>query len=127
MYQGAQQVWEGFSKNLYEGIGATPLALAVVVALYSACFVLPYLALGWGILQRDAAVLQAAGLGVAANVVLRALLAVRFAQPWSGVALHPASVVGLLAIAFNSLRWSSQNRLRWRGRTYQARKERLAS
>ncbi|MBM4359957.1 MAG: glycosyl transferase, partial [Deltaproteobacteria bacterium] len=126
-YQGARQVWEGFSKNLYEGIGATPAALAVVVALYAACFVIPYLALGFGLVSGHADITRAAALGVAANVAVRALLAVRFAQPWSGVVVHPVSILGLLSIAFNSLRWSSQNRLRWRGRTYQARKERLAS
>lgn len=127
MYQGARQVWDGFSKNLYEGIGATPFALAVVVALYTACFVLPYLAWLGGFALGDSAVLGAAAVGIVINVALRALLALRFAQPWIGVALHPISVLGLLAIAFNSLRWSAQNRLRWRGRTYQARKERLAS
>jgi hypothetical protein len=51
----------------------------------------------------------------------------RFAQPVSALVTHPAAIVGLLAIAVNSQRWSRSNRLRWRGRVYQARKERLAS
>jgi chlorobactene glucosyltransferase len=127
MYTGPQQVWEGFSKNLYEGIGATPFALAVVVALYSACFILPYVALAIGLAQNHASLLGAGALGVACNVVLRTLLAARFAQPVSGLLLHPISILGLLAIAFNSMRWSLQNRLNWRGRTYASRRERLAS
>ena len=45
MYGSARQVWAGFSKNLYEGIGAHPLALAGVIGLYGAAFILPYVAL----------------------------------------------------------------------------------
>ncbi|MBM4375855.1 MAG: glycosyltransferase [Deltaproteobacteria bacterium] len=127
MYEGARQVWEGFSKNLYEGIGGTPLALAAVVLLHAACFLVPYVACAVGLLRGDAELTSWGGLGVAMNVALRTLLVLRFAQPPSAIVTHPASIVGLLGIAVNSLRWSSANRLRWRGRVYQARKERLAS
>jgi glycosyltransferase involved in cell wall biosynthesis len=127
MYEGAREVWEGFSKNLYEGIGGTPLALAAVVLLHAACFLVPYFACALGLARGDASLATWGGLGVAMNVALRGLLVLRFAQPVSALVTHPAAIVGLLAIAVNSQRWSRSNRLRWRGRVYQARKERLAS
>lgn len=127
MYEGARQVWEGFSKNLYEGIGGTPFALFAVVAIHVACFLLPYLACAFGIATGNTTLAFRGAVGIGMNVTLRALLSLRFAQPASALVTHPAAVTGLLAIALNSQRWSSGNRLRWRGRTYQARKERLAS
>ena len=125
MYTGAQEVWDGFSKNLYEGIGGTALALGAVVVLYAACFLMPYVFLVSGLLAGDAAQLYSGALGVACNVLLRSLLAARFSQPASGILLQPLAVIGLLCVAFNSRRWSIENRLRWRGRTYASRQERL--
>lgn len=127
MYTGAREVWEGFSKNLYEGIGATPFALLAVVVLYSSCFLLPYAALASGLAANHRSLLVGGAAGVACNVLLRALLGLRFAQPVSGLLLHPLGILALLAIAFNSMRWSLRNRLSWRGRTYASRKERHAS
>ena len=41
MYSSAGEVWRGFSKNLYEGLGESPLALLAVVGVYLAAFVAP--------------------------------------------------------------------------------------
>lgn len=129
MYETDEEVWEGFSKNLYEGIGATRWALVGVVGLYSAAFLLPYLALvagpgvgawtgagpGWG------AVAAGGAIGVGANTVVRALMAWRFDQPVWGVVWHPVGVLVLLAIALNSYRCYRRGEVRWAGRTYAAR------
>lgn len=120
MYRGARELWAGFSKNLYEGIGGRPAALLLVVALHLGVFVAPYAALAAGLLAAPI-VLAPAAAGVAANVALRALLAVRFRQPWESVVLHPLAVLGLVAIALNSYRWSRSGSIRWRGRSYSAR------
>jgi len=124
MYASAKGLWEGFSKNIYEGIGGTPWALALVVALHLAFFVAPYvgvmLALG-GMTE----LLWPSLVGVAANVALRGVLALRFDQPLEGLLLHPISVLTLCAIAFNSALWSARGRLTWAGRSYRGRSERL--
>ena len=120
MYRSAREVWEGFSKNLYEGIGARPLALVGVVLLYTVPFLLPYALL-------VAAALGANGLwgpallGVGANLALRTGLAIRHRQPVEGIVLHPLSVLALVAVAINSWRWTRNGAIRWRGRTYAAR------
>jgi chlorobactene glucosyltransferase len=117
MYRGLREVWEGFSKNLYEGVGGRPAALAVVVLLHAWIFLLPYAALAAGLLGV-AGVLVPAAVGVGANLLVRASLVLRFRQPVEGVLLHPLSVVALLAIAVNSYLWSRAGRIRWRGRVY---------
>jgi chlorobactene glucosyltransferase len=123
MYRGFREVWEGFSKNLYEGIGGRAAGLAVVIALHAWVFLASY-----GVLV--AAALGAPGLwapgaaGVGANLLARAAMVLRLRQPAEGILLHPLSILALLGIAVNSLRWSRGNRIRWRGRVYAARDQR---
>jgi len=113
MYQSGREAWEGFSKNLYEGIGASAGALALTLALYATCFLLPWLALPFAPVP--------AAVGVLANLTQRALLAARYQHaPWV-VPAHPVGIVALLALALNSWRWSRSGTIRWRGRTYAAR------
>ncbi len=115
MYGSAREVWEGFSKNLYEGIGGHPVALAAVCLVYFVAFVLPYMMLPW--------VFVPAAVGVGANVALRGVLAWRFRQPVEGILLHPVGVLALLGIALNSFRWHAKDSIMWSGRSY-ARKSR---
>lgn len=124
MYSSPREVWEGFSKNLYEGIGESPAALVGIAGLYAAAFVLPYLALAgvpFGVPAVPALV------GVGANVVARSLLVVRFEHPLEGPILHPVGVLALIAIAVNSFNWHRRGEIRWAGRTYRPKSERLES
>lgn len=123
MYDSARGVWEGFSKNLYAGLGS-PFALLLAMSLYFASFVLPYLALGAALLVPAAqALLLPAAFGVFLNVVLRLLLLERFRHPKGGLLLHPLGVLCLLALALNSFWWSVSGQLRWSGRIYPSREE----
>ncbi|MEQ9323183.1 MAG: hypothetical protein RIF41_28710, partial [Polyangiaceae bacterium] len=106
-----------------EGIGGTPWALALVIALHLGVFVAPYVALVLAMAGLDQ-LLWPALAGVGTNVALRAVLSLRFGQPLEGIALHPLSILALCAIAFNSYRWTSLGRLTWAGRTYGPRKDR---
>lgn len=108
MYQDAQQVVDGFSKNLYAGVGGNPFGLALALGLQLAAFLLPWLV--WPTAP------VAGGLGIAANLAQRALLARRHAQPWRTVVGHPVAIVLLVAIGLRSAWWAHTGRTRWRGR-----------
>jgi chlorobactene glucosyltransferase len=125
MYRNFRQVWEGFSKNLYEGVGGRPAGLAAVLALHAWVFLLPYAALLAALLGTGTLLLPAL-LGVGANLLVRTAIALRFGQPPEGVVLHPLAIVVLLALALNSLRWARRGEIRWRGRVYAARESRIA-
>lgn len=124
MYTSGAELWAGFSKNLYEGIGGHPLALAAVVALYGACFVLPWVALPIALAAGAPVWATAAAVGVGLNLLTRLILAERHAHGLLAVALHPLAVLGLLGIAANSMRWSRRGAIEWAGRTYAARSQR---
>jgi hypothetical protein len=120
MYASAGEVWRGFSKNLYEGLGGSPFALIGVMALYLWAFVLPWALVPLG----GSAVAAPAMLAVAANLAQRIWLALRHRQHPLSVALHPLAVCALLAIAGNSWVWNARGAIAWRGRTYAARANR---
>ncbi|MEM7674477.1 MAG: glycosyltransferase family 2 protein [Myxococcota bacterium] len=121
MYSSSREVWEGFSKNLYRGIGAKPHALLGVFGLYVSCFILPYILLIIASPEATGkvdALWAAASIAVAANLLTRILLAARFRQPLLGVVVHPLSIAALLIIGLNSYRWHVRGMIRWRGRVY---------
>jgi hypothetical protein len=64
--------------------------------------------------------------GVGALALMRGLLWARHRQSALGVLLHPVGIAALLAMAVNSFVWTRTGRLRWRGRVYAARAQRVA-
>lgn len=120
MYRSAKDVWEGFSKNIYEGVGSTA-GVVFVLALYLTAFILPWIALPVAALLSPGALLPAA-VAAALNVAQRLLLLLRHRQSVVGALLHPVAVLGLCAIAVNSWRWNLRDGIVWSGRTY-AKKE----
>lgn len=131
MYNGAREVWEGFSKNLYEGIGGSVVALLFVVALYTLAFIVPWFAAvpallslltSWVTMNESVALVFVGAM--LANIVQRSLMAVRYNQPVPMIPLHPMGIGALLAIAINSFLWSRGDRIVWAGRSYASRKGR---
>jgi hypothetical protein len=127
MYEDAGALWRGFSKNFYEGIGGRPFALILVIALHIGLFVLPYGGLAVALAGGAPDLALAAGVGVAANVLLRAVLALRHHHGPLSVALHPIAVLGMMAVLLNSAWWSRKGAIQWRGRSYAARAAREAA
>lgn len=123
MYDGFADLWSGFSKNLYEGLGESLLALIGVIVLYGLCFLWPFVRLPAELALTGQAS-TAALVGVGLNLLLRIAIGLRLRQRWWPILLHPVAVAILLAIAINSMRWSRSGDVRWRGRSYPARSAR---
>lgn len=121
MYESPREVWEGFSKNIFEGIGSAA-GLFAVFALYSLAFLLPWLLAA--LTPIFGQLLPAAALGIGANVAQRIALVVRYRHPWESVLLHPLSILAFFAIALNSWIWHLRGAIRWSGRSYAKRKAR---
>lgn len=111
MYRNAGEVWDGFTKNLFGITGNRPLAFWLVMAAMAVAFILPYPAL----LVPGLAV--PAGIAVALNLAMRAVLAIRFRHPlWVSVLLHPVGIGYIMVIAINSYIQTRRGRVRWKGR-----------
>lgn len=125
MYEGARETIEGFSKNLYEGVGGR-FGTAAVIVLYFCAFLLPYFGFAAGLfLPAWAPALLPGAAGVVANLALQAILITRYRQPPVGIVLHPISVLAFIGIALNSWKWHARGAVVWSGRTYGSLEERL--
>ncbi len=127
MYPDAASLRHGFAKNFYEGIGAHPLAMVLVIVLHLLFFVVPFVALPIAAALGAWGLAAAAALGVAANLLLRLIMAVRFHHSPASVLLHPVAVLLMMGILIESFRWSRRGDIRWRGRSYPAKTTREAT
>jgi chlorobactene glucosyltransferase len=136
MYQTPKAVVDGFSKNLFEGVGSLA-GLGVVFALYGGAFIAPWLVSGGLVIDglvRTGTLHAATTSGwwapsvvaVAAGLSLRLLHVVRHGSDVVSALLNPLGVAVLLAIAVRSWWWSARGQIEWSGRLYGARRTRVA-
>jgi len=125
MYGSWEEVWAGFSKNLFEGLGGRSALLVGGIGLYLAAFFVPYLGLGaWAVGVAGPAVGVASGIGVASNVALRGAFVFAHGHPIEGMVTQPVGVVALVGIACNSFLWHRRGEIRWAERVYAEREAR---
>jgi chlorobactene glucosyltransferase len=120
MYRNTEEVWRGFSKNLFAFFNYQKGWLALFLAINLLAFVGPYfwLLLGWLTGQPANGAwlwLPLAQIGLA--WLLRIMLCLRYSFRLPDILLHPVSIIYMTAIAINSVRWSRLG-TEWKGRTY---------
>lgn len=119
MYHNARQVWNGYRKNIYAGIGRSPLLLLGVLITYLSLYAVPAAAVLYYALsaQPSAALWPAAALFAGLAVKRTSDAAGR--QPFWFCLLLPASVLCLSLIAVASWRGSrTRAGYEWKGRRY---------
>jgi glycosyltransferase involved in cell wall biosynthesis len=117
MYRGLAQVWRGFTKNAFEGLGSIGL-LIFVTLVHALAFVLPWALLacaaaGAGV-SRHAIILAITA--IIATLIHRIVLALRFQQSWLGVALHPIAIITMALIQWHSWLLHVTGKRSWKGR-----------
>jgi chlorobactene glucosyltransferase len=118
MYQSIADIWYGFQKNFFTAFESN-LAFWCFLLVHAFVFWLPFMAFPVSVLCRWNA--AAWGAGVAAVLLSRALLALRFRQPLWTLLLHPVSESLLLALGVSSWwRCVSGKGVTWKGRAYRA-------
>lgn len=121
MYRGFGEVWSGFSKNLFAGLGNNVFGLFALMALVVLFYLAPYGFLLFSTMHGDRSLamfwLPLTQVGVA--LFIRFVIAAKFRQPFWSAALHLFSQVMLLLIAFNSFRLTVFGKgPQWKGRSY---------
>ncbi|MEK3884636.1 glycosyltransferase family 2 protein [Paenibacillus sp. PL2-23] len=125
MYGNAREVWNGYKKNMFAGLGRSRALLLTVVAAYSAMYLVPpaaALAGGLSLLAGGTDIgvwLLPAIVCWLLGMAVKAVVDVKNGQPIWLSALLPASIAALCAIAIASW-WSAgrQGGYEWKGRTY---------
>jgi chlorobactene glucosyltransferase len=106
MYHDLRGIWDGFSKNLFAGLGYSTPGLLMLMALVVLLYLAPWGFVLFAVLNRDFTIpgfwLPAAQILTA--LTCRLIIAFAFRQPVSITLLHAFSQVVLLAIALNSFR-----------------------
>lgn len=116
MYNGASEVWNGYSKNAYAFFDHNPLLLVVGIVGLMVLYVFPLIL---ALLAFIAGNLTLGALFLAQYLIAvqtRLFLATRFAYPLRSTFLHPVAILFFIAIQLNSLRWHLTKRANWKGR-----------
>jgi len=121
MYRNGKDVWEGFSKNLFAGLGYKTLVLLAMIVMTALLYIAPYLFFVRSLLISEFSVplFWFPLLQIAVVLLSRVIIAVAFRQPLPIVLLHVFSQVVLLAIAVNSfcvIKFGKGSS--WKGRNY---------
>jgi chlorobactene glucosyltransferase len=124
MYSSFADIWNGFSKNIFPGLGYSVPAMAAVMLFSFATSVLPFLMMidvaatgGWTSIAAEIVAAE-----VALVLLIRFVLAIRFdMEIWSAL-FHPLAMAVLIGIMANSTRWVLAGEgPRWKGRVYNIR------
>jgi chlorobactene glucosyltransferase len=111
MYQSFDDVWQGFTKNLFGLVGYSTIGFfALLTMLFVAC-VLPYFTV-WFVEYRWIS------LGaIVLNMLLRLAISVKYKHPIVvSVLLHPVSIGFVIGIGINSFRQVQRGSIQWKNR-----------
>jgi chlorobactene glucosyltransferase len=121
MYYGFQEAFNGFSKNLFAGMGYNAAAMIAVCVIMCLWFVMPIVfaigAIVFGMFSLEFFWLPV--LQILLAVLMRGLIALKFRLNLYYSGLHGLSVAMFVAIALNSMRWVYLGGgAVWKGRRY---------
>ncbi|MFZ5476208.1 MAG: glycosyltransferase [Myxococcota bacterium] len=120
MYTSLAELWYGWTKNLYAGMGHRLDRVVFLVGFIAFEFLLPYAMVVAGAATARADVL-AWGTGLVALIhAVRAWMDGIFGQERAYGLLQPLGAVALVGLLVDSARRSRAGTVRWKGRTYAA-------
>jgi glycosyltransferase involved in cell wall biosynthesis len=119
MYHNAAEVWKGYRKNIYAGLGRKPLLLLGVLLFYALLYVFPVIASVGALITGEMEALLWAAAAIAGGAAIKRTADRAGRQPVWFCLLLPASMVSLIAIGAASWRGGvSGQGYEWKGRRY---------
>ena len=119
MYHGAREVWNGFGKNMFTGLGGNYLLLAALLLWYGVLYVLPPVTLLIGVFTGDLHLTLISGGAMLLGMAVKAVCDAFSGLPaWNGVWVW-ATICCTIAIALSSAAGSIGGKgHEWKGRRY---------
>ena len=119
MYQSFKEIWEGFSKNIFPGMGYSSLTLFSVFFVYLILFFMPFAGAMVSLVTGNEYLLYNFLYQVVLLIIMRVIINSSFKLGFISTLLHPAGVLIISMIGFNSWRWNKTGKgSLWKGRTY---------
>jgi len=121
MYHSSLEVWNGFSKNIYAFFGFKLYWIILFLIINILVFIGPFFVVLAGWITQRPANFTWLWLPLAQIVMawlIRLGIAVRFGFRGMDIFLHPLSIIYMVFIAINSVRWRKRG-VQWKGRIYQ--------
>ncbi|MBU6146470.1 MAG: glycosyltransferase [Paenibacillaceae bacterium] len=121
MYARPRDVWHGFAKNLYNGIGRSPLMLCGLLATYTTLYAVPVAVAGISIVHGQWRDVLFCLLCYAFAVAQKAVVDARFGTPLRWCWAMPVSMTALMLLACHS--WYTAIRKKgysWKRRSYRS-------
>lgn len=115
MYRGWAELRDGYTKSLWTAFG-NPVAALATLALLALLYLLPPVAMLFGLLRRRRILTLAGATGYAAAVLGRGFTAWRTGGQIVDAPTHPLSVVALAYLTAQSWRRRNRGTLSWKGR-----------
>jgi len=121
MYRSFNDIWNGFSKNIFAGFNFSTIMLFTINIMYTLLFFLPFIfftiQLSLGFSVNTLIILT--GIQVFILYLTRFLLSYRFKLSYFSSVLHPFGVIMVPVIAVNSWIWIKlSSGAKWKGRIY---------
>ncbi len=123
MYTNFRELWLGWTKNLYAGMGYRLDRVVFLVGFILYEFVAMWVVLGWGLITGDTVLTAWGAALVALSQGARFWLDHIFGQDKRFGPLQPVGAVLLVGLLVDSARRSRAGSVVWKGRTYAARPE----
>ena len=119
MYHSFKEIWEGFSKNIFPGMGYSSLTLFSVFFIYLILFLVPFLGVPVSLAMGNKYFLYNFSYQVVLLLVMRVIINCSFKLGFISIVFHPVGVFIISMIGFNSWRLNKFGKgSLWKGRTY---------
>ncbi|SEB17960.1 Glycosyltransferase, catalytic subunit of cellulose synthase and poly-beta-1,6-N-acetylglucosamine synthase [Paenibacillus sp. 276b] len=119
MYQNGAEVWNGYKKNMYEGMGRKDVLLLGTMLMYTLMYIVPPLGLIIGLLSGNAISIIYGLVGTVLGMAVKRVSDHAGGQPWWLAFLQPISMACVIAIGIAS--WQAGRSGKgyvWKGRRY---------
>ncbi|MGJ9382456.1 hypothetical protein [Salipaludibacillus sp. CF4.18] len=116
MYNTSKVVWDGFSKNLFPGLGRNPFLVVILILFYFGFFVMPLPFAIWGIVTANYMWV----LPFICSIIIKGIVDFMTHQKKWLCFFIPFSAMGMITLlCFSTYLGIFKRGFSWKGRTYQ--------
>ncbi|MDQ3020932.1 MAG: glycosyltransferase family 2 protein [Bacteroidota bacterium] len=119
MYKGFEEIWSGFSKNVFAGLSFSSIGLITVILLYLVFFISPVFFLIFGSVISNSLIIYLSLISIIIPILIRITHSIKFRQPFLFSFINIFSSLFIIFVSLNSYRVLKFGKgARWKGREY---------